>query len=314
MFASKKIDAVIIATPHFFHAPLAIQAMEAGLHVLVEKPVCVQKSEGERMFEAHRKHSKLVFSAMFQQRLLPAHQKVKQLIDSGELGELFRVNWTITDWFRSEAYYASGGWRATWAGEGGGVLINQCPHQLDLFQWFFGMPCRVRAFCHFGRYHDIEVEDDVTAYLEYANGMNAIFTASTGEMPGTNRLEISADRGRLILEDRRALEFLRNEVPAREFSSTTERRMGIPKPWKISIEPEAARTGHAEIIGNFARAIQGDEELVAPAMDGLHSVELANAILLSAFEDRTVELPMDSAHFEKVFAEKQKHSRFKPGQ
>jgi predicted dehydrogenase len=135
---------------------------------------------------------------MFNQRTDPFFLKLRQLVKSGELGAIRRVGWTITNWFRTEAYYQSSDWRATWAGEGGGVLLNQCPHNLDLFQWIFGMPATVRASCHFGRYHDIEVEDDVTAYLEYSDGMTAVFTASTGEAPGTNRLEVAAELGKSL--------------------------------------------------------------------------------------------------------------------
>lgn len=311
MMGSGKIDAVVVATPHFAHVPLAIQGLEAGLHVLVEKPVTVQKSEGEKVREVYAKHSDQVFAVMYQLRTLPTYQKVKELITSGELGEIFRVNWTVTNSFRTQSYYASGDWRASWAGEGGGVLINQCPHFVDLFQWCFGMPCRVRAFCHFGKYHDLEVEDDVTAYLEYGNGMNAVFTASTGEAPGTNRLEIAADRGRVVVEGAEgSIEYLRNEIGAKE---ACLHRPKAPPHWRVRIDPPPLRglAGHAGVIQNFADAILDGTPLVAPAMDGLHQVELAGAMLLSAFEDRTIELPMNAAEFDRAFDEKRKHSRYK---
>ncbi|MDD5351134.1 MAG: Gfo/Idh/MocA family oxidoreductase, partial [Chthoniobacteraceae bacterium] len=190
MIASGEIDAILIATPHFAHVPLGIAALERGLHVLVEKPISVDKAAAQSLLAAHTNPAQ-VFGAMFNQRTDPHFRKIRELIRNGELGAIRRVNWTITNWFRTDAYYNSGGWRATWSGEGGGVLLNQCPHNLDLFQWLFGMPAKVRAHCHFGRYHDIEVEDDVTAYLEYANGATASFITSTGEYPGTNRLEIA---------------------------------------------------------------------------------------------------------------------------
>ena len=198
---SGEVDAVLIATPHYFHTPITIDAFEAGLHVISEKPIAVHKADAEKMIAAHAKHPKLVFSAMFQVRTDSFFKKIKEIIDSGELGEIYRVNWLITNWFRTQTYYNSGTWRATWKGEGGGVLLNQAPHQLDLFQWMFGMPVKVRAYCSLGKYHDIEVEDDVTAYCEFKEGFSGMFITSTGEAPGTNRLEIMADRGRLVFED-----------------------------------------------------------------------------------------------------------------
>ena len=223
---SSETDAVLIATPHYSHTAIGIQALEAGRHVLVEKPISVHKSDAERLIAAHR-GSDQVFAAMFNQRTDPFFLKLRQLVQSGDLGAIRRVSWTITNWFRTEAYYQSSDWRATWAGEGGGVLLNQCPHNLDLFQWIFGMPAKVRAFCHFGRYHDIEVEDDVTAYLEYPDGMTAVFSASTGEAPGTNRLEVAAERGKVVIENDLFL-FTRNEVPMSEFSRTDPGRFSAP--------------------------------------------------------------------------------------
>ncbi|MCX7869809.1 MAG: Gfo/Idh/MocA family oxidoreductase, partial [Terrimicrobiaceae bacterium] len=196
-------------------------------------------------------------------------------------------------------YYASGGWRATWKGEGGGVLLNQCPHNLDLFQWMFGMPARVRGFCQLGRYHNIEVEDDVTAYFEYPDGTTAVFITSTGESPGTDRLEVTAERGRLVFEDGR-IEFLRNEVPMSEFSRTTKNAFSRPGIWKVEI-PMAPSRGeqHVGILKNFAAAILHGERLIAPAAEGIHSVELANAILLSSLEGKTIELPLSAFAFKK---------------
>jgi len=201
LIRSGKIDAVLIATPHFSHTPIAIDALESGLHVLLEKPVGVHKNECLRLIAAHAGRGQQVFAAMFNQRTDPFYQEIRRLIRSGGMGEVRRVNWIITNWFRTDAYYASSAWRATWRGEGGGVLLNQCPHNLDLLQWIFGMPASVRAFCRFGRYHDIEVEDDVTAYLEFPNGASGVFITTTGEAPGTNRLEITTERGKLVHEN-----------------------------------------------------------------------------------------------------------------
>lgn len=314
LIASNSVDAVLIATPHYSHTPIGIAALQAGLHVLVEKPISVHKADCERLIAAHRGR-KQVFAAMFNQRTDPYYQKVHELVRGGTLGTIRRVNWTITDWFRSEAYYASGGWRATWAGEGGGVLLNQCPHNLDLFQWIFGMPSKVRGFCSLGRYHDIEVEDDVTAYFEYPDGMTAVFVTSTGEAPGTNRLEIAGEQGKLVMEGRK-LEFTRNEVGTTEFSRTTETRFSRPAVWNVTF-PLSDHRGdqHKGIMQNFVNAILRGEKLLAPAAEGLHSVELGNAILLSSINERTVELPISSRAVEKMItalSAKSKHKKKEP--
>jgi len=293
---SSETDAVIIATPHYSHTTIGIEALGTGRHVLVEKPISVHKADAERLIAAHRR-SDQVFAAMFNQRTDPYFQKLRQLVQSGDLGAIRRVNWTITNWFRTQAYYESSDWRATWAGEGGGVLLNQCPHNLDLFQWIFGMPARVRAFCHFGRYHDIEVEDDVTAYLEYEDGKTAVFCASTGEAPGTNRLEVAAERGKVVIENDQIL-FTRNEVPMGEFSKTDPGRFTAPATWDIRVPIEGHGSQHNGILTNFVDAILDNVPLIAPAAEGIFSLELANAFLLSSLEDRSVHLPIEGALFE----------------
>ncbi|MBQ8611717.1 MAG: Gfo/Idh/MocA family oxidoreductase, partial [Oscillospiraceae bacterium] len=197
---SGTVDAIIIATPHWLHPEIAIQAMERGLHVLTEKPAGVAVSQVQRMIEVHKRTGK-VFGIMFNQRTNPLFAKARQMVQSGELGHPKRLVWIITNWYRNQGYYDSGAWRASWRGEGGGVLLNQAPHNLDLWQWIFGMPKRVCAFCTEGKYHNIEVEDDATIYAEYENGAVATFITTTGEYPGTNRLEISGDRGKLVLEE-----------------------------------------------------------------------------------------------------------------
>ncbi len=303
MICSGEIDAVIIATPHYSHTDLGIAALEAGLHVLVEKPISVHKADAERLVAAH-KNPKQLFSAMFCMRLTPAYAKVRELIQKGELGEIIRINWIITTWFRSQAYYNSGGWRATGEGEGGGVLINQCPHKLDLMQWLFGMPEKVRAFCRLGQHHQIEVEDEVTAYLEYANGASGVFVASTGEAPGTNRLEITADRGKLVLENGRIF-WNRTEVSVREFCATTSVKMGSPATWDVEVPVLGEAQGNLGIIRNFTAAILDEKvKLIAPASDGIHSVELGNAMLQSSFLDQTVSLPLDGKVFEGLLQQK----------
>ena len=309
MIGAGAIDALLIATPHYHHVPIGIAALRAGLHVLIEKPISVHKADGERLLAAHS-DERQVFAVMFNQRTDPHYQKIRQLIQGGELGEIRRVNWIITDWFRSEAYYASSGWRATWVGEGGGVLLNQCPHNLDLLQWMFGMPQRVRAFCHFGKYHHIEVEDDVTAYLEFGNGATGVFIASTGEAPGTNRLEITAEGGRVVYEDNRIL-FTRNAVPMSEFSRVSRQSFDRPETASSTLDASGAGGQHNEVLQNFVDAILDGKPLIAPAAEGLRSVELSNAMLLSTWLDRTVELPLDAALYARLLRQRITQSQFK---
>jgi len=298
LIQSGTCDAVVIVTPHFSHTPLSIAAFKAGLHVLVEKPLTVKKSDAEEIIAAHKK-SKSIFGIMLNQRTDPLYQQVRKWIVDGTTGPIQRVQWTITDWFRSEAYYKWGGWRGTWAGEGGGILMNQAPHQLDLWQWLFGMPQRVRAVGKTGRYHDIEVEDDVTAIFEYANGLTGVFVTTTGEAPGVNRLEIAADNGLLVLEGR-TLRFLKNKMPASEFNRTTQEKFSKPETEEIKEEFKDWGPQHAGILKNFIAAIANGEPLIAPGAEGIHALELANAMTLSLFSDKPVDLPIASADFTKL--------------
>jgi predicted dehydrogenase len=309
LIRSGLVDAVIVATPHYFHTTIGIDAMQQGLHLLTEKPISVHKADCQRMIDAH-KGTDLVFGAMFQCRTDPINIKLKKLLDAGVVGEISRINWIITDWFRTEAYYASGGWRATWSGEGGGVLLNQCPHNLDLMQWFFGMPSKVRAFCKFGAKHDIEVEDQVTAYLEYPNGATGMFITTTGEAPGTNRLEIAGENGRLVAENGK-ITFVRNEVPMTEFSRTTNKGFAVPDKWFIDIPFGGPPCKHQNITQGFVNAVLDGTPLIAEASDGIRSVELANCMLYSTWTDTTVELPLDAAAYESAIKEKCATSKFR---
>ncbi|MBM3878684.1 MAG: Gfo/Idh/MocA family oxidoreductase [Verrucomicrobia bacterium] len=297
LIASGEVDAVIVATPHYQHTTLGIAALEAGLHVMVEKPISVHKADAERLIATHARHPQRVFGAMFQLRTEPRYVKLKHLIASGELGELVRVSWIMTDWFRTEAYYASGGWRATWKGEGGGVLLNQCPHNLDILQWLCGMPARVRGFCQLGRYHGIEVEDNVTAYWEWASGASGVFVTSTGEAPGTNRLELCGTRGKVVLENNR-IAFTRNQVDMVEYSRTAKTGFARPEVWHVEIPFENAPAQHSTLTQNFVDAILDGAPLIAPGAEGMNSVELANAMLFSSLTNATVPLPLDGAAYE----------------
>ena len=306
---SGEVDATLIATPHYSHTTIGIEALGSGLHVLIEKPLSVHKADCERLLAAHR-GTKQVFATMFNQRTDPFYLKLREMIRNDELGTIRRINWIVTHWFRTAVYYASSGWRATWAGEGGGVLLNQSPHQLDLWQWLFGMPSKVRAFCQFGRYHDIEVEDDVTAYFEYDNGTPGVLITSTGEAPGTDRLEIAAERGRVIIENDR-FHWTRNEVPMSEFSKQSPDAFAKPASSEMEI-PLAGRGGqHNEVLQNFVDAILFGERLIAPAEEGIHSVELANAMLFSSDTDTTVSLPLNADLFERWLSDKIKNSSFR---
>ena len=297
LIRSGLVDAVIISTPHYQHTTLGIAALEQGIHAMVEKPISAHKADAERLIAAHERNPKVVFAGMFQLRAEPRYLKIKKLIEGGELGEVVRVSWILTDWYRTEAYYASGGWRATWKGEGGGVLLNQCLHNLDMVQWLLGMPARVRGFCQLGRFHHIEVEDNVSAYFEYPNGGTGIFVSSTGEAPGTNRFEIAGTRGKVVLE-RDKLSFTRNETDMLQFSQTAKVGFAKPEVWHVDIPVDNAPNPHAVLVQNFVNAILEGEPLIAPGEEGIYSVELANVILYSSLLDRTMPLPMDGAAYE----------------
>jgi predicted dehydrogenase len=292
LIESGLVDAVLIATPHYHHTNAGIAALQAGLHVLVEKPISVHRTDCERLIAAHRSRRQ-VFATVFNQRTDPVYRKLHAMIRGGELGAIRRVHWTVSDWYRPAAYYADGGWRATWAGEGGGVLLNQCVHNLDLYQWLFGQPKRVHGFCQFGRYHDIEVEDDVTAYFEHKSGLHGTFITSTGEAPGTNRLEVATERGRVVIENG-VVSFTRNLVPMSEFSRKTQDRFAKPPTQQSTITINGKGGQHLEILRNFTAAILDGVPVVAPAKEGIYSVELANAILLSSWTGKAVDLPLSS--------------------
>ncbi len=307
LIQSGKVDAVLVATPHYAHTTIGIEALEAGLHVLVEKPISVHKADALRLIAAW--NGRQVFAAMFNQRTDPHYQQMRKIVQSGELGEVQRVNWIITDWFRTETYYASGGWRATWRGEGGGVLLNQCPHNLDLLQWIAGMPTKMRAFCNFGKHHRIEVEDEVTAYFEYANGATGVFITTTGEAPGTNRLEIAGDRGKVVLENG-TITFYRTPVSVKHVKDTSLESFATVETWTCDVPVRGNGGQHTEILQNFVNSILDGATLLSPAVEGLNSVELANAMLLSAWTDATVSLPIDPAFYEAELKKKVDGSAF----
>ncbi|MBQ9384681.1 MAG: Gfo/Idh/MocA family oxidoreductase [Ruminiclostridium sp.] len=296
---SGKADAVLIAVPHYDHPGIAIKAFEHGLHVMTEKPAGVFTRQVREMNNA-AKRAGTKFGIMFNQRTNPMYARAREIVRSGELGELKRLVWIVTNWYRTQAYYDSGIWRATWNGEGGGVLLNQAPHNLDLWQWIFGMPKRVRAFCTVGKYHDIGVEDDVTIYGEYENGATSTFITTTGEAPGSNRLEISGTKGKLVLEDGKLKHWRLKED---ERITCAECKNGFVSPecdYEEFTAPEP--DGHPEILNNFADCILDGTELIAPGEEGLNSLSISNAAYLSSWKDSWADIPLDEDEFEKNLA------------
>ncbi len=310
MIDSGLVDAILVATPHYSHPEISIYGLEHGVHVLVEKPAGVFTKAVRQMNEVAQKSDK-IFAIMYNQRTTPVYKKAKEIIEQGRLGAPKRLVWIITNWYRTQNYYDSGSWRATWVGEGGGVLTNQCPHNLDLWQWIFGMPSKVTGNMYEGKYHNIEVEDDVTAFAEYENGATAVFITTTGECPGTNRLEISGDRGKIVIEDKK-LTFFELEQSEREFcfAATT----GFEKP-NVNIEEfvfDEEVNGHVEVMKNFTNAILNGEELIAPGIEGVNGLTISNAIYLSSWLGNQVSLPLDEDLYCEKLQEKIKTSNAKP--
>lgn len=309
MMDSGLIDSVLVAIPHYSHAEYAIKAMKKGLHVMVEKPAGVYTKQAREMNDV-AKESDVIFGMMFNQRTNHIYRKAKELVSSGQLGELRRVNWIITNWYRPQCYYDSGDWRATWSGEGGGVLLNQCPHQLDLLQWICGLPVSVQAFLKFGQWHDIEVEDDVTAYMEFENGATGCFVTTTGDAYGTNRLEIQLEKGKIVIESGKikVWEFAMSEP---EFSKTTENPFAKIEKKELEIETDGMNEQHYGVMNAFAAAILRGEPLVANGEEGINGLMLSNAMHLSAWTESKVTLPIDEDLYYEELMKRVKTSRRK---
>jgi predicted dehydrogenase len=310
-FDSKEIDGVIISVPHYFHPPLVIEALETGLHVLCEKPAGVYTKQVREMNEIAEGSDK-VFSIMFDWRTWPLYQKVKELLENDELGELKQNIFITTEWYRPQSYYDSGDWRATWAGEGGGILMNQAPHHLDLWQWICGLPQRVRSICNVAKYHDIEVEDDVMVYADYPSGATGTLIASTGLTPGTTRWEITGNKGKVVVENGR-IAFWRLTIPERQFNREYKGYKAEPENMisEVSYSEETPRK-HQGITSNWIEAIvHGTDRvsLLAPGVEGIRSLEIANATYLSSWEDRWVEIPVDEDIYHERLQEKIRESQ-----
>ncbi len=302
-------DAIIIATPHYDHPVIAIEGFEKGYHVLSEKPAGVYTKKVREMNEVAAKSGK-TFALMFNQRTNPLYQKARKMVQDGTIGQPKRLVWIITNWYRTQTYYDSGAWRATWAGEGGGVLLNQCPHNLDLWQWIFGMPKSINAKCTVGKYHDIEVEDDVTITAEYENGASACFITTTGEFPGTNRLEISGDRGKIVIEGK-TLTFYKLETPEREVCFTSQK--GFDKiPFTVEeTTVEDTGTAHVGILQNFTNHILYGEELISAGYEGINGLTISNAAFLADWTGKEISLPIDEDLFYEELQKRIKTSKHK---
>jgi predicted dehydrogenase len=314
MIGKEKLDGVVIATPHYYHTPIAIYAMQHGVNTLTEKPEAVHVKDARRMNEvfdqSKQKYPNLVFAIMFQNRTYGVYSKLKELLDGGELGKLVRTTWIVTDWFRTQRYYDNGGWRATWSGEGGGVLLNQCPHNLDLYQWLVGMPNKVTGFAAIGKYHNIEVEDEVTAVFHHENGMVGHFLTTTAESPGTNRLEIIGDKGKVVVENGEIL-FTRNQTSMFEFlQNSSELFAKVPNQTVVVPYSHHGEAGHRLVIEAFANAIRSGAPLVAAGPEGIRGLMLGNSIMLSSWLGKTIDVPFDEDLYEARLLELIRTSRF----
>lgn len=311
------VDAVIISVPHYLHPQYAIKAFERGLHVMSEKPTGVYTKQIKQMNLIAEK-SGLTFGVMFNQRTTPIFKKVRDLINDGELGELRRVNYTMSDCYRNQSYHNSASWRSTWKGEGGGVLLNQCVHNIDLWQGMCGVPVRIRGFCYFGKYREIETDDEVTAFAEYENGASGVFVCSTSESPGTNRIELVGDRGKIVVEDEKNLTFWRNRKTEKEFNKNATNGFDRPEVWKCEVPilevQKAYNDGHKKIFQNFINNIMHGEPLIAPGVEGIRVNQIINAIYLSTWLDDWVGIPIDDDLFYAKLQEKIAASTFSKGE
>ena len=308
MMDSGLCDAILVAVPHYDHPKYAMMAMKKGLHVMVEKPAGVYTKQVLEMNEI-AKSCNVKFALMMNQRTNCIYRKMREIVKSGSMGAIKRTSWIITNWYRPQAYYDSGDWRATWSGEGGGVLLNQCPHNLDLWQWICGMPVKVEAKLHYGKWHNIEVEDDVTAYVEYENGATGTFITTTGDIPGTNRFEITLEHGKLIAEGDKLMMW-RSEISEPEFSRTNEVAFAWPEITESVVETDGKNEQHFGVMNAFAAAILRDEPLVANGEEGINGLTISNAMHLSSWLGKEIEIAsFDHDKFHELLMERVKTSR-----
>lgn len=289
-------DAVLIVTPHITHIPIAMQMAKMGKHILLDKPAGIYAGEVRELAELCRNRG-LAFGMIFNNRMLPVFRRTKQLLDNGALGTLHRAVWVCNSWYRSPAYHRSAAWRSSWNGECGGLMTNQNPHYMDMWQWFFGMPDRVYADIGFGRYNDFLVDDAVDIQFSYDSGFHGTFVSATGEAPGVNRLEIWGSKGKLTLEDNQKLTFDANQLSTEEFGKINQEMFAsIPHETK-KIPLESIANPYLEIFENFVRHISEGELLYADGWDGLRTTQLINAIYVSGWEQQRVPVPVEEERF-----------------
>ncbi len=315
MVESADVDAIITCVPHYLHPEMAIDGLEHGLHVLVEKPAGVYGAQVAHMNEVAASHPELRFAVMFNQRNNPLYRRIKEIVDGGEIGRIIRSNWIITTWWRPQGYYDQSAWRATWGGEGGGVLVNQAPHQLDLWQWICGVPKSVFAKVSYGLQRDIAVEDEVTVLADFGDGATGIFVTATHDLVGTDRLEIQGDAGKIVVDGSRTAVVTRLNSPERELSAG----MGLEDVRRLfmgeldastlytqeTIEfPSAWGDQHVGVLANFAASIIDDTPLIAPGADGMLGVRLANAIHLSSWKGAEVPIDFDEDEYLRLLNER----------
>jgi predicted dehydrogenase len=300
---SGKVDAVLVSTPHLCHPEVAIGAFERNIHVLVEKPVAITVGRARAMNEAHGR-SKSVFTVHFQNRHEPKFRWIRGRIAAGLVGRIHKVNVTLNHWYRPQAYYDSGTWRGKWSSEGGGVMMNQCPHDLDLFCWWLGLPKKVDARIWLGRCHDIEVEDEIFALMTFEGGGIGIMNSSTCDFPGPGRWDILGENGAIMI-DGDEIKALRRYEPLSSYTATTKDLWVDPKTTEVpmKLQEDAGPTGSESCWLNFLAAIRGEEPLIMDGEEGALSVELANAVIASGFLGRPVELPLDAGLYELVLAQ-----------
>ncbi len=285
-------DAVIVATPSFTHYNLAKQIIEAGYNVLIEKPLALCTADAMEV-ESLAKEKNLLCAIMLNQRTTPIYARIKELLSTGELGKINRVSWTMTNWYRPNIYVTSSTWRGTWKGEAGGALINQSIHNLDILAWAFDMPKSIKAWCKYGKYHDIEVEDEVICHMDLGEGTSLSFITSTGEYTGVNRLEIAGDKAFVVAENGELKITKFKGVSLSEFTRNTDQPFSSPESELIVETFEGNGAQHMGVITNFVRALEGKEELDYKLSEGIKSLELANAMLMSSWTNSEVAMPLD---------------------
>ncbi|KPK80563.1 MAG: hypothetical protein AMJ81_11855 [Phycisphaerae bacterium SM23_33] len=295
------VDAVIIGTPHYHHPPLTIAAARRGLHVLCEKPVAVSVGPA-RAAVAECKKRRVAMGVMFQQRNRPEMRKMKDMVQAGAVGEIFRVQMICSSWYRTQFYYDSGAWRGTWLGEGGGVLINQAPHSLDLFQWIGGMPRRVVATVD-TRHHKIEVENTANAVLDYGKGKTGYIYATTAEAPGLEQMMVCGDKGTLVAEGGKLRLAKLNVLSIRKHLLGAKAGMRPPECTWRDVPLPNIRGSHINIIRAFVGHVLHGRPLAATGQEGINELELSNAIYIAGYKNKPVELPVNAAEMERLLTE-----------